>query len=218
MFSLLCDFLIGVGLSSEVYVMRNHSSNVEWSKSFTLENMNRSMHSKTVWHYLPQQVPADHKRIKFSHFLEKYVLQYDAKPLNPRDDHRMLSTIYSPTYNIFGKLTDGHTCNHTGEPRYGRDYFIGTKGAGVNFHQHFEIYHHLISGRKMFLIADDYSVFDGILGPRDALAPKIEEILELDGVKKCIIGPGDMIHLPKHAIHGVFNLETSISSACVIHR
>ena len=51
MLTLLCDFLIGVGLSHEVYVMRNHSSNVEWNKGFTLENMNRSMHSKTVWHY-----------------------------------------------------------------------------------------------------------------------------------------------------------------------
>ena len=212
---LLCDFLIGVGLSHQVYVMRNHSSNVEWNKGFTLDSMNRSMHSQSVEHYLPYSVPTDYRHIKFSHFLEEHLLRYDGH-LDPKESHRMLLSMINPFTSVFGSLTDGHSCDHTGKPSM-EDYFIGAKGAGVNVHQHQEIYHQLISGRKLFLIVDDYSVLKDVLGPLDAIGPKVKKLLNMDDVKKCIIEPGDIMHLPKNTIHGVFNLETSISSGCVIY-
>ena len=221
-----CDFVELPDISvnpHQIYVVRNHSSNREWNKGFTLQNMHKTLHSKVIQHALPQTRPADFKSMVFAEFLEKHILWYDTKPLNTTKEHRAIMTFDDyPRHDIFGdifgSLTNGHSCEHirTHDGDQWRDYFIGTKGAGVNFHQHAEIFHQLVSGKKLWLILENFSTIQDFHGPRDAIAPKINKIMQLDGVKTCIIGPGDIIHVPQNTIHGIFNLETSISTACLI--
>lgn len=215
-----CDFVEFPDISAnphQIYVVRNHSSNREWNKGFTLRNMNKTIHSKLIRHYLPQSKPAHFESMVFAEFLEKHILSYDKKPLNTTKKHRMLRTHSDriTRTDIFDSLTNEHSCDYTIRKSF-KDFFIGTKGAGVNFHQHAEVFHQLVSGKKLWLILEDYSIIQDFLGPRDAIAPKINKLVQLDGVKTCIIGPGDIIHVPQYTIHGIFNLETSISTACLI--
>ena len=217
-----CDFVELPDISANkdlIYVVRNHSSNREWNKGFTLQNMNKTLHSKVIQHVLPQSRPADFKSMGFAEFLEKHILWYDTKPLNTTKEHRAIMTFDEyPRLDIFGSLTNGHSCEHTRthNGHQWKDYFIGTKGAGVNFHYHSEVFHQLVSGKKLWIILENLSTIQDSHGPRDAIAPKINKIMQLDGVKTCIIGPGDIIHVPQHTIHGIFNMETSISTACLI--
>ena len=72
-----CDFVELPDISAnphQIYVVRNHSSNREWNKGFTLQNMNKTIHSKLIQHYFPQTIPTDHKTMIFAEFLEKHIL------------------------------------------------------------------------------------------------------------------------------------------------
>jgi len=207
--------------TEEVYVVRNHPSNKEWNKEFTLENMDKHVHSNIIPHMKPLNAPDDFKTMRFSTFLEKHILKYDDQSLeeilmNDYED-RMLFPFVNHSHTIFPSLTDGHSCEHMEQyaVKVNKDYFIGAKGSGVNFHQHHEIFNQLVSGKKLWLILDDYTTLNGVHGPRDIISPKIMELVELDGIKLCIMEPGDIIHLPADTIHATFNIETSISTACI---
>lgn len=225
MFDFDCDFMELPDISSdraeEIYVVRNHPSNKEWNKDFTLENMNKSIHSKIIPHMKPLNAPDDFKIMRFSDFLKNNILKYDEKSLEEilMNDYeeRMLFPFVNHSHTIFPSLTDGHSCEHMEQyaVKVNKDYFIGAKGSGVNFHQHHEIFNQLVSGKKLWLILDDYSALNGLHGPSDIISPKIMELVELEGIKLCISGPSDIIHIPKNTIHATFNLETSISSACI---
>ena len=207
--------------TEEIYVVRDQPSNREWNKEFTLENMNKSIHSKVIPHMKPLNAPDDFKIMRFSDFLKKHILKYDDKSLEEilMNDYeeRMLFPFVNHSHTIVPSLTGGHSCEYMEEYalKVNKDYFVGAKGSGVNFHQHHEIFNQLVSGKKLWLILDDYSSLSGIHGPSDIISPKIMELVELDGIKMCIMEPGDIIHLPKDTIHATFNLETSISSACI---
>ena len=71
-----CDFVELPDISEnphQIYVVRNHSSNREWNKGFTLQNMNKTLHSKVIQHALPQTRPTDFKSMLFAEFLEKHI-------------------------------------------------------------------------------------------------------------------------------------------------
>lgn len=174
--------------------------------NMTLADMNSSMHGQRVQHYLPYSMPADYQSMPFGEFLEEHILRYEGQPYSY--DHRMLATMSYPTEDIFGELTSDFECEY-------RDFFVGARGSGVNFHEHLAIDHYLLSGSKMWFFVEDYSVIADVLGPMEAIGPKVETLKSWPGVSVCVLEAGEMMHVPKNVIHGVFNLETSISAGCL---
>lgn len=225
MFDISCDFTELQDISSShvknVYVVRNHYSNFQWNKNFTIENINKTIHSKIIPHMTPANAPTDFKVMKFSDFLTNHLLEHDKKSMEEimMNDYeeRMLFPFENHTHTIFPSLTDGHSCEYMDQyaKKVHKDYFVGAKGTGVNFHQHHEIFNQLVSGKKLWLILDDYTSLNGLMGPDDIIAPKILDLIEMKEIKMCILFPGDIIHVPKDIIHATFNLKTSISSACI---
>ena len=223
-----CDFPELLDISSdrmtEMYVVRNHASNKEWNKGFTLENMNYTISSKTISHFHPLAKPVDYRSMEFSEFLLEHILEYHDMPLEEilamRSEERMLFPFENESHTIFPSLTDGHSCDYLlpfGITELATDYFIGAKGSGLNFHQHEEVFNQLVSGKKLWLIVDDYSFLSGIDISGSTISSKIMDLIQSEGIKKCITLKGDIMHVPKDIVHATFNLETSISSACITY-
>lgn len=232
-----CDFPVYNSVDpskrNEVYVVRKVSVNKAFHNAFTLENINRSLHSVEVHTMSPWKRPDNFDTVQFSPFLQNSIMKYhDMKveeilkkpetrmlyPFKSRPDRqRMTYNDASTTKSIIPPhIRKLHTCKHLRRvrKRFEREYFIGAKGQGANFHSHNEIFTHIASGKKLWMIADNF--YDTGLRPNDLIAEKITELVINRKIKRCVTEQEDLIHIPKGSIHGTFNLETTLASGCIL--
>ena len=202
------------------YIVRNHESNREFNRAFTLREMNLSLSHTHIEHseYSPELW--DIETMLFSDFLDKHIMKHDHKTLdeilvtNHLYDYRMLIT---STARTFGYLTRTHSCSNMkqeGDDKIFHNFMVEAKGAGLNFNSHGEMHYQLVSGKKVFLFLRDIEDLEGIHGPRSSISVNILELLALRSIKTCVLNPGDIIRIPQFMWYATFNMETSISSSC----
>lgn len=211
-----------MNLPEEVYMIRKHSANKMFNELFTIENLNKSI-SQTVFTMQPLQQPMDYKRVIFQKFIDKHYTEYENmsfKEILKRPYTRMLYPHANSSYPIVpDHILHHHSCDHVKQFGVKRnwDFFISAKGQSANFHAHDEIFTQVASGKKLWMIANNYKDLHALgIGPRDTPAKNIYGLIRDKRIRKCVAGPGDIIHIPKNAIHGMFNLKNTMASGCII--
>ena len=206
------------------YIVRNHKSNMDFHKDFTLREMNLSLAHTYIEH---SEYTPDLRNIEnmfFSDFLHEHIMRHDHKTIdeilvtNHQYEYRMMIT---DTAKAFGYLVRTHSCSYMEHIANGEDpirnFMVEAKGAGINFNRHGDMYHQLSSGQKVFLLLRDIDDLEGIHGPRSSISWNILELLALKSIKTCVLNPGDIIRIPQFMIYATFNMETSISSSCTLN-
>ncbi len=226
-FDIPCDFVeydsIRPENSGEVYIVRDQKHNRGFRDAFTLDTINKTMHDQQILKMNPYNHPSNFEVDIFSTFVQDHILKYDDLDiediLNDTLEPHMIYPFLNHTHSIIPKyISRLHTCDYcafVGLKRH-PDFFMGTKGQGVNFHQHNEIFHHLYSGKKIWFIVNDFTVIENTLNPDNLIAGHVRELIDDDRVRKCIVGPNDIIHVPRMVVHGTFHLERTMAAACLI--
>lgn len=229
-----CDFPIYSKITPEhknmVYIVRNMDINKKFHEEFTLEKLNHSLFKTQIHTISPWRRPGNFKQILFADFFENNILKYENMTLTEiisyPEDRMFYPFLYSPmqidTYEdlrrtiIPSPIDSLHSCehlNHIGSS-FHKEYFIGARGQGANFHLHGEIFTQVVSGKKLWMVIDDFEHID--MGPEELIANNINSLLKNTDVKKCIAYAGDLIHIPKNIIHGSFNYKTTLASGCIL--
>ena len=230
-----CDFPIYKRITplnkDIVYIVRNMNINKKFHEEFTLEKLNNSLFKTSVHTISPWRRPGNFKRDFFSTVLENNILKYEDMPLsdiidNP-EDRMLYPFLYSPMEinmdykelrrtiipHHIGRLHSCEHLNHIGSD-FHDEYFIGARGQGANFHFHGEIFTQVISGKKVWMVINDFNHVDIL--PEDLIANNIRSLLKNKHVKKCTAYEGDLIHIPKNTIHGSFNYNTTLAAGCIL--
>jgi hypothetical protein len=210
----------------ETYIIRNHPANPEFKELLTIENIMKEYKDRVVLTFEPQQSPTVFKKAILGPIMKRAYEAYDKVNLNyminnPEENIRVLKgrfdaqTPLIPEY-IFDKFSCGHI-NDTAPYSWSWDFFIGSRGSSINFHEHNEIYTQMVRGRKLWLLAPSLDYTHNVLGlPKDRFPrDKITEIMNDPNIKKCVSGPNDIFHIPHLATHGVMNLDTTVAYGCV---
>lgn len=209
--------------NEEVYIIKNKSIHPRFNELFTIDNMIPYLEKKQVFTMEPLRQPSNYKRVGFSKFIRNHFDAYKKqkfKTLLKRPYIRMLYPHFNSTTPIIPPdILKHHSCDyvkHLGLKR-NWDFFISAKGQSANFHAHDEIFTQVVSGEKLWMIARNYNDIQDIgLSPYETPSKHIKKLIRDKRIKKCIAKENDIIHIPKGAIHAMFNLKNTMAASCII--
>ena len=207
----------------EVYILRNKTIHPRFNEMFTIENMKSYLKNKRVFTMEPLRQPSNYKRMGFSKFIRNHFDAYKKqkfKTLLKKPYTRMLYPHFNSTTPIIPPdILQHHSCDYVKGFGLKRnwDFFISAKGQSANFHAHDEIFTQVVSGEKLWMIANNYNDIQDIgLGPYETPSKHIKRLIRDKRIKKCIAKKNDIIHIPKGAIHAMFNLKNTLAASCII--
>lgn len=209
--------------SKQVYIMRNKSIHPQFNKLFTIKNMVSYLKNKPVFSMEPYHQPSIYKRVNFTTFIRKHFTAYEKRKMksllkNPYT--RMLYPHFNSTTPIIPpEILKYHSCDyvkHFGLKR-NWDFFISAKGQSANFHAHDEIFTQIVSGEKLWLIANNlHDLHDIGIRPNETPSMHIRKLIRDKRIKKCVAKENDIIHIPTGTMHAMFNIKNTLAASCII--